>query len=64
MEKFCKEYIFLKGNDGFFIVLVFLEYVFDIGNLYFLRLEDFGRRWEWEGRVLFNKEFLINIFVR
>lgn len=63
-EKLRKEYTLLKGNDGSPIVLVPLEYVFDTGNPHPLRLEDLGRRWEWEGRVLSNKEFLINTFVR
>ena len=63
-EKLHKKYTLLKGNDGSPIVLVPLEYVFDTGNAHPLRLEDLGRKWERDGRVLSNKEFLINAFVK
>jgi len=62
-EKLQEEYTLLKGNDGFPIVLVPLQHLFHTGNAHPLRLEDLGRKWEWEGRVLSNKEFLINAFV-
>ena len=62
-EKLQEEYTLLKGNDGSPIVLVPLQYVFDTGNPHPLRLEDLGRKWEWNGKVLSNKEFLINAFV-
>ena len=63
-EKLHKEYTLLKGNDGSPIVLVPLQYVFHTGNAHPLRLEDLGRKWEWEGRVLSSKEFLIDAFVK
>jgi len=63
MDKLQKEYTLLKGNDGSPIVLVPLQYMFHTGNAHPLRLEDLGRRWEWEGRVLTSKEFLVDAFV-
>lgn len=62
-EKLQEEYTLLKSNDGSPIVLVPLQYVFHTGEAYPLRLEDLGRKWVWDGRVLSNKEFLLTAFV-
>ncbi|KAL9982463.1 hypothetical protein ACROYT_G004509 [Oculina patagonica] len=62
-EKLQEEYTLLKCDDGSPVVLVPLQYVFDMGKAHPLRIEDLGRKWESDGKVLSRGEFL-NAFVR
>lgn len=58
-----KEYTLLKCEDGSPVVLVPLQYVFDTGKAHPLRIEDLGRFWDCDGKVLSRREFL-NAFIR
>ena len=62
-EKLEQEYTLLKCGDGSPVVLVPLKYVFDSGKAHPLRIQDLGRKWEKDEKLLSRKEFL-SAFVR
>ncbi|XP_078357687.1 uncharacterized protein LOC144642577 isoform X2 [Oculina patagonica] len=57
-EKLQEQYTLLKRDDGSPVVLVPLQFVWHKGKAESLRMEDLGRKWEWDGKVLSKKEFL------